>query len=121
MLWNSTLHFCIIRICVIVKLFLFLKITIKIYKYIVNMLSCKSGSTEKLHLQRTYTKIFAQGRFLKSVILCRICFCAHDLGAANGKATVRKPRFSFSVAFQPVFRSLFVLTFSYSFAVTVLV
>ena len=41
-----------------------------------------------------------------------------DLGAANGKATVRKPRFSFSVAFQPVLRSLFVRKFSGRFAVT---
>ena len=36
----------------------------------------------------------------------------HDLGAANRKATVRKPRFSLSVAFQPVFRLLFVRKFS---------
>ena len=36
------------------------------------------------------------------------------LRAANRKATVRKPRFSFPVAFQPVFRSLFVRKFSHT-------
>ena len=58
--------------------------------------------------QRTYAKIFAQGRFLKSAVLSRFCFCAPRFGCRERKSDRPKTevfifgRFSagFSVAFR---------------------
>ena len=39
-----------------------------------------------LFLQQAYTKIFAQGQFLKTAVLSRFCFCAPRFGCSKRKS-----------------------------------
>ena len=65
------------------------------------------------HNSEPIRKFSHKAGFWKARFCPGFAFVPHDLGAANGKATVQKPRFSFSVDFPTVFRSLFVRNFSY--------